>query len=74
MSAASCTGTLRPGAESEGLDRSVTASGAAPHSQAGAVFLYFTPLALLVFLALPNGFLLDIATSFMLKNQVRATP
>jgi len=74
MSAAPCTGTLRPGAESEGLDRSVTASGAAPHSQAGAVFLYFTPLALLVFLALPNGFLLDIATSFMLKNQVQATP
>jgi MFS family permease len=38
------------------------------------VFLYFTPLILLVFLVLPNGFLLDIATSFMLKNQVRATP
>jgi len=52
----------------------VTASGATPHSRAGAVFLYFTPLTLLVFLALPNGFLLDIATSFMLKNQVRATP
>jgi hypothetical protein len=52
----------------------VTASGAAPHPQAGAVFLYFTPLTLLVFLALPNGFLLDIATSFMLKNQVQATP
>jgi hypothetical protein len=52
----------------------VTTSGATPHSPAGAVFLYFTPLTLLVFLALPNGFLLDIATSFMLKNQVRATP
>jgi hypothetical protein len=52
----------------------VTASGATPHSRTGAVFLYFTPLTLLVFLALPNGFLLDIATSFMLKNQVRATP
>ena len=38
------------------------------------MFLYFTPLTLLVFLALPNGFLLDIATSFMLKNQLRATP
>jgi hypothetical protein len=52
----------------------VTALGATPHSRAGPVFLYFTPLTLLVFLALPNGFLLDIATSFMLKNQVRATP
>ena len=38
------------------------------------MFLYFTPLTLLVFLVLPNGFLLDIATSFMLKNQLRATP
>jgi Major Facilitator Superfamily len=38
------------------------------------VFLYFTPLTLLVFLVLPNGFLLDIATSFMLKNQVHASP
>ncbi len=38
------------------------------------MFLYFTPLTLLVFLVLPNGFLLDIATSFMLKNQVRASP
>jgi Major Facilitator Superfamily len=46
-----------------------------PHpTKAGAVFLYFTPLTLLVFLVLPNGFLLDIATSFMLKNQVGATP
>ncbi len=41
---------------------------------AGRVFLYFTPLTLLVFLVLPNGFLLDIATSFMLKNRLHATP
>ena len=38
------------------------------------VLLYFTPLTLLVFLVLPNGFLLDIATSFMLKNRLHATP
>ncbi len=38
------------------------------------MLLYFTPLTLLVFLVLPNGFLLDIATSFMLKNQVGASP
>ena len=43
-------------------------------SSTGAVFRYFTPLTLLVFLVLPNGFLLDIATSFMLKNELRATP
>jgi hypothetical protein len=40
----------------------------------GRVFLYFTPLTLLVFLVIPNGFLLDIATSFMLKNRLHATP
>ena len=52
----------------------MTVYNATQKSRAGAVFLYFTPLTLLVFLVLPNGFLLDIATSFMLKNQVRATP
>jgi Major Facilitator Superfamily len=40
----------------------------------GAVLLYFTPLTLLVFLVLPNGFLLDIATTFMLKNRLQASP
>ena len=38
------------------------------------VFLYFGPLTLLVYLVSPNGQLLDIATSFMLKNQLHATP
>ncbi len=49
----------------------VTAAGS---GKAGQVFLYFTPLTLLVFLVLPNGYLLDIATSFMLKNRLQATP
>src|SRR5947209_16467675 len=39
----------------------------------GAIFLYFGPLTLLVYLALPHGYLLDIATSYMLKNQLHAT-
>jgi predicted MFS family arabinose efflux permease len=39
----------------------------------GRIFLYFTPLTLLVFLVLPNGYLLDIATSFMLKNRLHAS-
>jgi hypothetical protein len=39
----------------------------------GQVFLYFTPLTLLVYLVLPHGYLLDIATSYMLKNQLHAT-
>jgi MFS family permease len=37
------------------------------------VFLYFTPLTLLVYLVLPHGYLLDIATAYMLKNQLHAT-
>jgi hypothetical protein len=37
------------------------------------VFLYFTPLTLLIYLVLPHGYLLDIATSYMLKNQLHAT-
>lgn len=49
-----------------GLDRKVS-------SNTGQIFLYFGPLTLLVYLALPHGYLLDIATSYMLKNQLHAT-
>ena len=48
---------------SKSLGKHVRASASMARSRAGAVFLYFTPLTLLVFLVLPNGFLLDIATS-----------
>lgn len=37
------------------------------------VFLYFGSLTLLVYLVSPQGYLLDIPTSYMLKNQLRAT-
>ena len=37
------------------------------------VLLYFGPLTLLVYLVLPHGYLLDIATAYMLKNQLHAT-
>src|SRR5260370_369959 len=39
----------------------------------GAIFLYFSPLTLLVYLALPHAYLLDIATSYMLKDQLHAS-
>src|SRR5690348_8116119 len=39
----------------------------------GAIFVYFSPLTLLVYLALPHAYLLDIATSYMLKNQLHAS-
>jgi hypothetical protein len=42
-------------------------------SSAGAIFAYFSPLTLLVYLTLPHAYLLDIATSYMLKNQLRAS-
>ncbi len=42
--------------------------------RAASAYLYFGPLTLLVYIALPDGYLLDIATSFMLKNQLQATP
>src|SRR5260370_2996542 len=41
-------------------------------SSAGAIFTYFSPLTLLVYLTLPHAYLLDIATSYMLKNQLHA--
>lgn len=54
-------------------ESNIPATGAGA-TNAGRVFLYFTPLTLLVFFVMPNGYLLDIATSFMLKNQLHATP
>jgi MFS family permease len=37
------------------------------------VYLYFGPLTMLIYLCLPHGYLIDIATSFMLKNQLHAS-
>jgi MFS family permease len=39
----------------------------------GKIYAYFAPLTLLVYLVLPNGYLLDITTSYMLKNQLHAS-
>jgi MFS family permease len=51
----------------------MTTADRAESSQATRVFLYFGPMTLLVYLVMPHGYLLDIATSFMLKNQLHAT-
>ncbi|MGH6889040.1 MAG: MFS transporter [Rhizomicrobium sp.] len=37
------------------------------------IFSYFTPLTLLVYLVMPHGYLLDFATSYMLKDQLHAS-
>src|SRR5579859_3104603 len=47
--------------------------GAQVKSSPVAIFAYFSPLTLLVYLALPHAYLLDIATSYMLKNQLHAS-
>ena len=49
-----------------------TTSIAAP-PKPSEIFLYFSPLTLLVYLVLPHGYLLDIATTYMLKDQLHAT-
>ena len=41
--------------------------------ETGHFYLYFGPLTLLVYLVMPHGIFLDIATSYMLKNQLHAT-
>src|SRR5580693_8875295 len=46
---------------------------AAETSKTRQVFLYFSPLTFLAYLALPHGYLLDIATTYMLKNQLHAS-
>jgi MFS family permease len=42
-------------------------------SESRQVFFYFGTLTMLVYLVIPHGYLLDIATAYMLKNQLRAT-
>jgi Major Facilitator Superfamily len=37
------------------------------------IYLYFAPLTLLVYLVLPDNWLLDISTAYMMKNQLHAT-
>jgi hypothetical protein len=43
-------------------------------AQTRQTFLYFGALTLFVYLVIPSGYLLDIQTSYMLKNQLGATP
>jgi len=42
-------------------------------SKSQRIFLYFTPLTFLVYLVLPHGYFLDIATSYMLKDRLHAS-
>jgi predicted MFS family arabinose efflux permease len=42
-------------------------------SRNSRIFLYFGTLTLFIYFATPTGYLLDISTSYMLKNQLHAT-
>jgi len=52
----------------------IQASTGADDQRVRQVYLYFAPLTLLVYMALPDGYLLDLGTSFLLKDQLHATP
>lgn len=54
----------------------VDASGRLAKSSRGSnqTFLYFGALTLFIYLATPGGYLIDIQTTFLLKNQFRADP
>ncbi len=49
-----------------------TAAAATPQ-QTTQIFSYFTVLTLVVYLASPSGYLIDFATSYMLKDQLHLT-
>jgi predicted MFS family arabinose efflux permease len=51
----------------------VTVASGDRSREASQVFLYFGALTLLVYLVTPQGYLLDIPTSYMLKNQLHAS-
>lgn len=53
--------------KSAGLDQART-------GRAWRIFFYFGLLTLLVSLASPSGYLVDIQTSFLLKNELKETP
>jgi MFS family permease len=50
-----------------------SASGEDGSAHTRQTFLYFGSLTLFLYLATPTGYLLDIQTSYMLKNQLNAT-
>jgi Na+/melibiose symporter-like transporter len=57
--------------QTQDTESATPAADQAAHT--GRVFLYFGPLTLLVYLVLPQGYLLDFTTSYMLKDQLHAT-
>ena len=50
-----------------------TATSPATRRQTTQIFSYFTVLTLVVYLASPSGYLIDFATSYMLKDQLHLT-
>jgi MFS family permease len=55
------------------MDGNMSSTAPAEPSKTGPIFAYFAPLTLLVYLVMPHGYLLDFATSYMLKDQLHAS-
>lgn len=51
----------------------MTTATAADKASTTQIFAYFTPLTFLVYLVMPHAYLLDFATSYMLKDQLHAS-
>jgi MFS family permease len=48
-------------------------TAAAQEASTRPIFVYFTPLILILYLVLPTQYLVDLATTFMLKDQLHAS-
>ena len=64
---------MAPGDIARNLPMTSAAGAPTPADKPGQIYAYFGPLTLLVYLVLPNGYLVDFVTAYMLKNQLHAT-
>ncbi len=55
------------------MDTTPAPAATATSSNTGKLFFYFSTLTLLVYLPLPHGYFIDIATTYMLKNHLHAS-
>src|SRR6266513_6234947 len=54
-------------------NESIRSSASTDSANTRQTFLYFGALTLFIYMATPAGYLVDIQTSYMLKNQLHAT-
>src|ERR1700749_4264658 len=71
--AAASTASPNRNRHSVGRARQGMTTATAEPANTVKIFGYFTPLTFLVYLVMPHGYLLDFATSYMLKDQLHAS-